>query len=249
MFNFLILLVLAYLFINMLSKQTSQSSERSHNSGNNREAFINALLYLIAAMMKADGSVKRTELDFVKRQLVDILGVQRAQAAVLQLRDILKENADLSPKTIMVRFSVNYDTKLMIIHILYGIAIADGIATTPEIQLIYKIANDIGVLKHDVDSVLNAYKYTHGGYSNSNSNNQNRSNSAYSGGIDEAYKVLEITPQATDDEVKKAFRNLAKKFHPDKVAGLGKEVEDQAQERFKKINDAYEKIKQARGMK
>lgn len=247
MFNFIILLVFAYLFINMVSKQTSQSSNQSNNSGNNREAFINALLYLIAAMMKADGSVKRTELDFVKRQLVDILGVQRAQAAVLQLRDILKENADLSPKTIMVRFSVNYDTKLMIIHILYGIAIADGIATSPEIQLIYKIANDIGVRKHDVDSVLNAYKYTHGGYSNNN--NQNRSNSAYSGGIDEAYKVLEITPQATDDEVKKAFRNLAKKFHPDKVAGLGKEVEEQAQERFKKINDAYEKIKQARGIK
>lgn len=247
MLSFIFFLIIAYLFINMLSKQTKQQSGSSSYAGNNREAFINALLYLIAAMMKADGTVKRTELDFVKRQLVDILGIQRAQTAVLQLRDILKENADLSPKTIMVRFSVNYDTKLMIIHILYGIAIADGEVTTPEIQLIYKIAGDIGVLKQDVDSVLNAYRYTHSSYSNSNG--QSRSNSAYKGGLDEAYKVLEITPQATDDEVKKAFRNLAKKFHPDKVAGLGKEVEDQAQERFKKINDAYEKIKQARGMK
>jgi DnaJ like chaperone protein len=67
--------------------------------------------------------------------------------------------------------------------------------------------------------------------------------------LDEAYKVLEIDSSATDDEVKAAYRKMALKHHPDRVATLGEDVREAAEEKFQKINSAKEKIFSARGMK
>jgi DnaJ like chaperone protein len=65
----------------------------------------------------------------------------------------------------------------------------------------------------------------------------------------EAYKVLEIDSSATDDEVKKAYRKLALKHHPDKVATLGEDIKKAAEEKFQQINNAKDIIFKARGMK
>jgi DnaJ like chaperone protein len=61
------------------------------------------------------------------------------------------------------------------------------------------------------------------------------------------YKVLEIEPSATNDEIKKAYRSMALKHHPDKVGHLGDDIRTAAEEKFKKVNQAYEKIKKERG--
>ena len=58
-----------------------------------------------------------------------------------------------------------------------------------------------------------------------------------------AYKILEIEKTATDDEVKKAYRKMVKKYHPDKLQGLGEEHLKGANEKFQSIQSAYEKIK------
>ena len=62
------------------------------------------------------------------------------------------------------------------------------------------------------------------------------------------YEVLGISPNATDDEVKKAYRRMAMKYHPDKVANAGEEIRQQATDKFRAINEAYEHIKQQRGI-
>jgi DnaJ like chaperone protein len=62
-----------------------------------------------------------------------------------------------------------------------------------------------------------------------------------------AYDVLEITSTASDEEVKRAYRDLAKKHHPDKVAHLGEDIRKAATEKFQQINLAYEEIKKQRG--
>jgi DnaJ like chaperone protein len=62
------------------------------------------------------------------------------------------------------------------------------------------------------------------------------------------YKVLGVSRDASDDEVKKAYKQMAIKHHPDKVAYLGEEMKNSANERFKKINTAYESIKKERGI-
>ena len=63
-----------------------------------------------------------------------------------------------------------------------------------------------------------------------------------------AYTALEIQPNATDDEVKKAYRRMAMKYHPDKVANAGEDIRKQATEKFRGINEAYEHIKKQRGL-
>ena len=60
--------------------------------------------------------------------------------------------------------------------------------------------------------------------------------------------MLEISPSASDQEVKDAYRRMAMKNHPDKVATLGPEVQKAAEEKFRKIQEAYETIKKERGM-
>ena len=60
------------------------------------------------------------------------------------------------------------------------------------------------------------------------------------------YNILEIDPNSTDDEVKKAYRKMAIKYHPDKVSHLGDELKNIAEEKFKSVNDAYQSIKKER---
>lgn len=63
------------------------------------------------------------------------------------------------------------------------------------------------------------------------------------------YSVLGVDKNATDEEIKKAYRRLAMKYHPDKVEGLGEDVKRNAEAQFREINEAYEQIKSERGMK
>lgn len=69
-----------------------------------------------------------------------------------------------------------------------------------------------------------------------------------SGALASAYRTLEISPSATDSEVKSAFRRLVVKYHPDKYATATQQVQHEAEEKFKKINEAYQLIKKKRGM-
>lgn len=232
-FTYLIILYLAYKLIKNMGIFFSQQQGyggHSYEYGQSRRFdFIKALLILIAAMMKADGNVKRVELDYVKARLVALLGYDEAKNAILQLRDILKSNNNLYNAMIQIRTVVDYHSRLEIINILYGIAKADGVVSADELALIRNIAAGIGLSSADTESIIGTY--------------------ASPGNIDASYKVLEITPEATDDEVKKAYRTMAMKFHPDKVAGLGDEVVKNAEERFRKVQEAYENIKRARGIK
>jgi DnaJ like chaperone protein len=110
---------------------------------------------------------------------------------------------------------------------LCGIAKADGTVTTDEVEALREVAQYMMLQQSEVDSLLNL-----GGSS-----------------LEDAYKVLEVSPDATDQEVRAAYRRLALKHHPDKVAMLGDDVKRAAEEKFQQINNAKERIYKARGMK
>ena len=61
-----------------------------------------------------------------------------------------------------------------------------------------------------------------------------------------SYRILEISKSASDTDLKRAFRKMANKYHPDKVSHLGKEMQNLAEEKFKAVNDAYQQIKKDR---
>jgi DnaJ like chaperone protein len=114
-----------------------------------------------------------------------------------------------------------------------------------EMEVIHFISNSMGISDRDFESLKAMFfgwqgNFGGGGYSSGGYR------STYN--IENDYKVLEIEPSATDDEVKKAYRAQAMKHHPDKVNHLGDEIRKAAEERFAKLNESYERIKRARGM-
>jgi len=189
--------------------------------------FAISLLVLSAAIMKADGKVLKSELDFVKRFLINQFGVEQAKDLIYHLREILKQDIPVQEVCYQIRNSMDYPSKLQLMHYLWGIAQSDGVIDPIEQNLIDQIAVNLGIKTLDVESIRAMFVHS----------------------TDEAYKILEISPDASETEIKKAFRKMAVKFHPDKVSHLGEDYKKAAEEKIKKVNEAYEKIKKERGFR
>lgn len=206
-----------------ISDEATQNYQPSQALPND---FSAALLVLCAAVMKADNRLMKTELEYVKTFFTRQFGVEVTKQRMLLLREILKQNIPLHEVCAQIRMHVDSSSKLQLLHLLFGVAAADGHVNPDEVQVIQLIASLIGVSERDYISL----------------------HSMFVKAGDSAYKILEIEKSATDEEVKKAFRKMAMKYHPDKVHHLGVEFQKDAQEKFKKINEAYEQIKKERGM-
>lgn len=189
--------------------------------------FSLALLVLSAAVMKADNKILKSELEFVKDFLRKNFGTRQAEQLTLMLRDVLKQPINTREVAEQIRRSMDIAKRRLLVQYLYGIAKADGQIHTSEIQVIRQIAAWMAISAGDLASI----------------------EELFSAGSPDPYKVLEIDASATDSEVKKAYRKLAVKFHPDKVLDLGEAHKAQARERFNAIQSAYEQIKSERGFK
>ena len=187
--------------------------------------FAASLLVLSAAVMKSDGKTLKSELDYIKRFLSHQFGEEKAQQQLLLLKEILKQDIPLHEVCIQIKQYMPHSERLQIIHYLFGISKADGHVHELELQTIHTIANYLGVNAADFNSLKAMY------FRDATSD----------------YKILEIERSATNEEVKKAYRKMAVKFHPDKVAALGEEMQKGAKEKFQKVQEAYENIKKQRG--
>ncbi|UCH15583.1 MAG: TerB family tellurite resistance protein [Bacteroidales bacterium] len=188
--------------------------------------FIASLLVLVASIMKADGKVLRSELDYVKKYFVQAFGNESALEAMQMLKDILKQNIPVRDISVQIKQRMDYSSRLQLLHFLYGIANADGHIDSSEIQLIEQIAYYLGISSADSGSIKNMFVKS----------------------TDSAYIILGVDRNATNEEVKKAYRKLAVKYHPDKVGYLGDDIRNKAKEKFQSINEAYETVKKERGM-
>ena len=191
-----------------------------------QQDFSASLLVLSAAVMKADGTVKKSELDYVKRFFLSNFGQEQAEKYILTLREVLKQDIQIAEVSQQIGRYMNYSSKLQLLHYLFGIASADGQVHEKEVDVIESISRYMGIYTADYESVKAMFVKK----------------------VDDAYTILGIEPSATDDEVKKAYREMAKKNHPDKVAYLGDDVRKAAEKKFQEINDAYDRIKKQRGM-
>ncbi len=185
-----------------------------------------SLLVLIAAVMKADGKVLKSELDYVKRFFVSRFGVETAREALQILRDLLKQDIPIRDICLQIRRNMDYPSRLQLIHILYNISAADNRFEPKEVSVIKSIADMLGISSSDYDSIRNMFIPA----------------------TDSAYRILEVERTATDEELKSAYRKMALKHHPDKVSHLGEDFRKTAEEKFKTINEAWERIKKERNI-
>ena len=204
-----------------------------------RNSFLFSMLVMASYIIKADGKVMHSEMEFVRQ----FLRVNFGEAAVAEGNQILlnlfeqrkqmdANNPQAFKNTIyecgmQIRQNMGYEERLQLLSFLAKIAQSDGSVCQAEIEALKEVATAMGMSAQEVESMLNLGGHT----------------------LEQAYKVLEIEPTATDDEVKKAYRKMALKHHPDRVATLGEDVKKAAEEKFQQINNAKEMIFKARGIK
>lgn len=204
-----------------------------------RNSFLFSMLVMASYIIKADGRVMHSEMEFVRRFLRQNFGeaaVGEGEAILLRLFEQRKrmdlENPMAFKHTIrecgmQIAYNLSYEERLQMLAFLAQIAKADGQVSPEEVDALKEVARALSMTDSEVESLLNL-----------------RSDK-----LEDAYKVLEIPPTATDDEVRAAYRRMAVKHHPDKVATLGEDIRQAAHEKFQQINAAKERIFKARGMK
>ena len=210
----------------MLDSADSIDGKKGYST-TTRGDFAVSLLVMIAAVMKADGKVLKSELDYVRAFLGSKFGAASTKEALQMLRDLLKQDIPLEQVSYQVRDRMAYPSRLELLHLLYGVAGADGQYHKTELEVIAQIAFYMDISSADQQSIRNMF------VAETNS----------------AYKILGIDKSASIDEIKKAYRKLAVENHPDKVEYLGEDIRQDAEDKFQKINEAYEKIKKERGFR
>ncbi len=187
-----------------------------------------SIIVLLACVIKADGRILKSEINSIKPFLIRNFGEEGAKQALQLLKQLLNQHINPAEVAAQIRQYVNYSVRLELIHLLLEVAKADGEVADSECQVIETIAISMGISTADYQSLLSLYR------------KQQDTNWAYT--------ALEIEPTATDEEVKKAYRRMAMKYHPDKVANAGENIRQQATDKFRAINEAYEHIKSLRGL-
>ena len=203
------------------------SGSRGYTATEQRNSFFISLLILSSAVIKADGQVSQSELNCVREFIRRSFGDSAVDEAMRMLDGFNRQQVNIYSVGDQIASNMNYSQRLQLFHYLVQIATADGLFSKSEKSVLEAIGAVIRLQNSDINSVIAMF---------------------YKETDESAYAVLGISPSATDDEVKSAYRRMAMKNHPDKVATLGPEVQKAAEEKFRQIQDAYETIKRQRGM-
>jgi DnaJ like chaperone protein len=202
-------------------KATGQTGRYRTTAGD----FELSLLVLSAAVIKADKQVKQSELDYVQRFLQQQFGPANASVMMGHLKTLLNREIPVKQVAEQIRYNMQHPMRLQLLHYMFGIAQADGHVHVAEVQMIQLIAGYLGISSVDFESIKAMF------YKDA----------------ENAYRILEIKSTAGESEIKRAYRKMALKYHPDKVASLGESFQKAAKEKFQKVQEAYEQIKKDRG--
>lgn len=205
-----------------------------------RNSFMFSLLVLASYIINADGKIMHSEMEMVRRFLRQNFGEvakQQGEDILLKLFEQQKRLGMAQYRSVIqdschqIQLNMPYEQRLQLLNFLVMIAQADGAVVPEEVNALKEVAINMGLSAEDVDQMLNLHN-----------------GSSAKGNLEDAYKVLGISPSATDDEVKAAYRKMALKHHPDRVATLGEDVRKAAEKKFQEINDAKDKIYKVRGL-
>jgi DnaJ like chaperone protein len=220
--------ILGYFFTSRLEKLAEAASvydeDQTWNQGQ-RNSFFMSLLVLSTAVIKADGKTTSEEISRLREFFARNFGVQAASEAEEIVRELLQKDFNLYEVCGQIRSCMDYHQRLQLYHFLVSLGSCDGLHQR-EVDVLETIASYIGLSKSDSDSIMAQFRPSN----------------------DSNYRILEIDPNATDDEVRRAYRKMAVKYHPDKVATLGEDVQKAAEEKFKAVSQAYEAICRERGI-
>ena len=221
------------------NQYNSGFTDNSSRQGN-RNSFLFSMLVLASYIINADGRIMHSEMEFVRRFLRQNFGEEAAVQGNDILMKLFDRQKNVSPSQIKedirlacieMNMHMDYSTRLQLINFLVLIARADGTVSPQEVSAIREVGVYLNLSREDVESMLHL-----------------DNGSSSEGSLDDAYKVLGVSPDASDKEVRDAYRRMALKHHPDRVASLGEDIRKAAEKKFQEINAAKEKIWKARGL-
>ena len=221
-------------FENAFGRARQQASASRANQGQ-RNSFLFSMLVLASYIIKADGKVMHSEMELVRNVLRQNFGDVASQQGDDILRKLFEEQkrvgASSFRNTVMqccgqIARNMDYAQRLQLLNFLVLISQADGRVDPSEVTAMKECAQWLQVPVDEIDSMLGMGKDD----------------------LVSAYQVLGVSPDASDEEVKKAYRRLALEHHPDKVAALGEDIRKVAEQKFQEINAAKERIFKARGL-
>jgi len=200
-----------------------------------RNDFLFSLMVLAAHMIHADSKIMHSEMELVRKWLRDSFGATAATEGnniLLRLFDYKKQQGETAWQQQIrqacseMAFAMPEEQRIQLVAFLAQIAKADGKVHQKEVEALREITINLGLSASLVDQMLSLGGST----------------------LEDAYKVLGVSPDATDEEVRKAYRKMVIQHHPDKVSNLGEDVKEAATKKLQEINKAKEMIYQARGM-
>ena len=166
-----------------------------------QQDFELRLLALASMVIRADGKTSQTELDYVRAQFVQFFGKERANQ-IFRVYNAEFKQTGISAIEIgkFLTIRTQYGARLQMLDFLFRIAKADGRVSPPELEKLLEIAGYMRISTLDFKSIK----------------------AMFVAQTDSAYTILEVPKTATENDIKKAYRNLVKKHHPDKVRNLDK---------------------------
>ena len=196
----------------------------------NKTAFEISLLILSSVVIKADGKVLKSELDYVKKFFTNTFGAKKSNEYFRMFNDLNKQNYSSKLRQVCLQLNshINHSSRLEIIHFLFGVAASDNDIHLKEVETIKRIATYMNINPYDFESIQSMFLAKAGVSS------------------EQHYTILGITKDATDIQVKKAYRKMAVKYHPDKLQGVSEDIKKLAEEKFLKVKESYEQIMKGR---
>ncbi|WP_405268021.1 TerB family tellurite resistance protein [Cellulophaga sp. Ld12] len=224
--KWIFLIVIFYILRKVFSKTKITTFSTNSKTVSPADFELN-LLSLCSIVIKADGKVSPSEMEYVQRYFVATYGKDKANAIFRTFNDVIKKR-EVSAQRICdyMNQRTRVEVRLQLIHFLFSIAQADGNVSGAEVSKIQEIAGYLRIGGNEFESIKAMFIKS----------------------ADNAYKILEIEKSATDDDVKKAYRTMAKKYHPDRVITEDQAIKKGAEEKFKEVQMAYETIQNERGL-
>ena len=214
-------------------------------------AFFTALFSVMGHVAKADGRVCENEIEIARRVMARLgLNATLQQAAMRLFNEGKREDFPLD--AVLAQFKQECQRRRNLLRIflelLIQAAYADGLMHPAERHLLLKVSAELGFSAAEFEQLEAMIRAAHEFGAGADAGGR-RSAAEEKSSLADAYAVLSVSPEAGDDEVKKAYRRLLSQHHPDKLVakGLPEEMMKMAAERTHQIRSAYERIREARG--
>ncbi|MCQ2190819.1 MAG: TerB family tellurite resistance protein [Paludibacteraceae bacterium] len=254
---------IARLVVNRLNPDEKNVDRKIYEPRDYMSDFQRCVLVLLADVMKVDGVEHKYELSRVKSTIARYYSNSKERAtAFADFQNILKQDFNTaSICSLIKRKRLNYVDKAELIMELCAVAYADGIVTKEERNQIERIASYLGLTGGEIKSIFAIFmeKYNQGYYRVEYMNDDTEEQDDFKEyktarttvviSLKNAYEILQVSENDSDEDIKKSYRNLAKHYHPDNMLAGEDEKERQANESMKKINEAWTAVKIARGIK